>query len=394
MNTINYISAPATTEKNSLTNLLLLIMSIAAGISVASLYYMQPLLAQIAAYYNISQTNAGLIVTLTQIGYALGMLLLLPLADILEKRRFIVIMSGFAGIALFTLYISPNLYLMTIAALFIGFTSVIPQLLIPLGAQLSKPQKRGNAIGSIMSGILIGILLSRVFSGYIAQFYNWKTIYIIAAFIMFILAVILHFTLPRSPALNKIKYSQSLLSIFTVIKNYPALRQASIIGAMAFFAFSIFWTTLTFHLHDYYQLNSSYAGLFGLIGVMGAISAPFFGRIADKKGTRFTVGSSILVIIISYFIFLLYGYTLWGLIIGLILLDIGVQCCNVSNQTRIHQLNENARSRITAVYMITFFVGGALGSFGGAWAYQHYSWTGSCLLALLTQIIALIRFIK
>lgn len=372
-----------------LTKKLIWIMAIASGTVTANLYYLQPVLYQLAADYHISQSSAGLTVTLTQIGLALGFFFILPLADILEKRRLIMGVLFFSSCALLTIYFSPNLQITVMASFFVGFTSVAGQILLPFAAQLAAPKDKGRVIGSIMSGILTGILLSRVFSGFIAQLYNWHTIYLIAALGIIVLMVALYVELPVCNALIKMNYGESMRSIGPIIKEFGVLRKTSLIGAMAFCAFSAFWTSLTFLLQEYYHLGANFAGLFGLIGITGALLAPLAGMVSDRKGPNFTIGINILIIIFSYIIFMTCGYHLWGLILGVILLDIGVQCCNVSSQAKIQQLSEKARSRITAIYMIMFFVGGALGSFAGAWSFQHFGWMGVCGVGLVSQVIAM-----
>ncbi|WP_394523504.1 MFS transporter [Lacrimispora sp. JR3] len=374
---------------SSLNKHLILIMSVASGLTVANIYYIQPLLAGIAQYYHVTQGYSGLLATLTQIGYALGLLLILPLADILEKRRLVLTMLLGAAISLLLLFFSPTITIALFASFGIGFCSVIPQLLIPFAAQLANPKERGKIIGSIMSGLLIGILLSRVVSGFIGRYMMWKNIYFIAAFCMLLLWVALRFILPKSYGDSKIKYIESLKSMIVLIRQFPALREASVVGAMVFLAFSAFWTALTFLLQSSsYHMGTDVAGLFGLVGVVGALFSPWAGKISDKKGARFTVGINIVVIIAAYIVFGIWGFQLCGLIVGVILLDLGVQSCNVSNQTRIHQLSEEARNRITSVYMVSYFLGGALGSWLGTVSFQRFGWIGVCFIGLFSQLIA------
>ncbi len=374
---------------SSLNKHLILIMSVASGLTVANIYYIQPLLAGIAQYYHVTQEYSGLLATLTQIGYALGLLLILPLADILEKRRLVLTMLLGAAISLLLLFFSPTITIALFASFGIGFCSVIPQLLIPFAAQLANPKERGKIIGSIMSGLLIGILLSRVVSGFIGRYMMWKNIYFIAAFCMLLLWVALRFILPKSYGDSKIKYIDSLKSMIVLFRQFPALREASVVGAMVFLAFSAFWTALTFLLQSSsYHMGTDVAGLFGLVGVVGALFSPWAGKISDKKGARFTVGINIVVIIAAYIVFGIWGFQLCGLIVGVILLDLGVQSCNVSNQTRIHQLSEEARNRITSVYMVSYFLGGALGSWLGTVSFQRFGWIGVCFIGLFSQLIA------
>ncbi|WP_434295799.1 MFS transporter [Clostridium botulinum] len=376
-------------KKATLNKRLILLMSVASGLTAANLYYIQPLLAEIAQYYHVTQGYSGLLATLTQIGDALGLLLILPLADILERRKLILTMILGTAAFLLLLFFSPNMIIALIASFGIGFCSVIPQLLIPFAAQLASPSERGRVIGSIMSGLLIGNLLSRVGSGFIAKYMLWKNIYFIAAFFMLLLWVALRLALPKSYGNSKIKYSESLKSMAVLIKQFPLLRESSIIGAMAFLAFSAFWTTLTFLLQgSHYHMGTDVAGLFGLVGVVGALFSRSAGKLSDKKGARFTVGINIVVIIAAYVVLGILGVQLWGLIVGVILLDLGVQSCNVSNQTRIHQLSEEARNRITAIYMVSYFLGGSLGSWLGTLSFQHFGWIGVCIVGVSSQLVA------
>ncbi|SMC18451.1 Predicted arabinose efflux permease, MFS family [Clostridium acidisoli DSM 12555] len=376
-------------NKSPLNHYLILVMSIASALTVANIYYMQPLLAKIAQYYHVTQGYSGLLATLTQIGYAFGIFLILPLADIIEKRDLILSMLLGAAVFLLLLFFSSNIVIALFASFGIGFCSIVPQLLIPLAAQLANPNERGKVIGSIMSGLLIGILLSRVVSGFVGKYMGWKSIYLMAAFFMFMLLVILRFTLSKSYAGSKIKYSESLKSMVVLIKQFPILRESSIVGSMVFLAFSAFWAALTFLLQSsHYNMGTDAAGLFGLAGIVGALFSPLAGKISDKKGARFTVGINIVVIIAAYVVFIIFGFQLWGLIIGVILLDLGVQSCNVSNQTRIHQLSEEARNRVTSVYMVSYFLGGAVGSYLGTFSFQHFGWIGVCVIGFLSQLSA------
>ncbi|MFT8937825.1 MAG: MFS transporter [Liquorilactobacillus sp.] len=368
---------------------LFLIMTISGALIVANIYYIQPLLAQIAQYYHVSKGYSSLLATLTQVGYALGLLMILPLADIIEKRKLILTMLLGAAFFLLLLFFSPTILIALIASFGIGFCSVVPQLLIPLAVQLSKPNERGKIIGSLIGGLLIGILLSRVVSGFVGKYTVWKNMYFIAACLMFLLWIGLRFSLPKNYGDSSVKYSASLTSMVSLIKRFSVLRTSAIVGAMSFLAFSSFWTALTFLLQgQHYHLGSDATGLFGLVGIVGALFSKTAGKLSDKKGTRFTIGLNILITIAAYIVFSLWGFQLWGLILGVILLDLGVQSNNVSNQARIHQLGDQVRNRVTSVYMVSYFLGGALGSWLGAFSFQYFGWLGVCAVGLVSQIIA------
>lgn len=377
--------------KPILTKLLILVMSIACGLTVANLYYIQPLLADIAKTFDVNQLSIGFAAMLTQIGYAVGMIFILPLGDIKEKRNLIVIMLLCSIISLIGMFFSPNIYILTIFSFAVGFTSIIPQLIIPLAAQLSNPQQRGQTIGTIMSGLLVGILLSRTVSGILGGYFGWRIVYLIASIMMLALMIILRKLIPLCKPTSDLKYTELLKSLLHLIKTEPVLRRTSLNGALMFAAFSAFWTSLIFLLESsHYNLGSESAGLLGLVGISGALAAPIVGKLADKKGPRLAISICIIIVTISYFIFFLFGFKMLGLILGVILLDLGVQSCNVSNQSIVQSLNEKTRNRLTTIYMVSFFLGGALGSFLGSYSYSLFGWYGVCTFGMATQIIAII----
>ncbi|WP_411681823.1 MFS transporter [Clostridium thailandense] len=377
--------------KPVLSNLLIFVMAIACGLTVANLYYIQPLLADIAKTFHVNQLSIGFAAMLTQIGYAFGMIFILPLADIKEKRKLIMIMLLCSIISLMSMFFSSNIFAITISSFAVGFTSIIPQLIIPLAAQLSNPTQRGQTIGTIMSGLLIGILLSRTVSGILGESFGWRTVYLVAAIMMLALMIILRKLIPLCKPVTDIKYTELLKSMIYLIKTEPVLREASINGALMFSAFSAFWTSLIFLLESpHYNMGAEAAGLFGLVGISGALAAPLVGKVADRRGSRFAIGICIIVVILSYLFFFIFGFKIWGLILGIILLDLGVQSCNVSNQARVHSLNEKTRNRLNTIYMVSFFLGGALGSFLGSYSYSHFGWYGVCIFGMTTQIIAII----
>ncbi|WP_297418331.1 MFS transporter [Clostridium sp.] len=380
-----------TNELPQLNGRLIALMAAASGIAVANIYYIQPLLDKIADYYHITQASAGLLATLTQTGYALGLFLILPLADLVERKKLILIMLFLSALSLLIMYFSSNFALTAVACLAIGTTSVIPQLLLPLCAKLSNEAERGKNIGHIMSGLLIGVLLSRVISGIVGKYFNWRTMYIIAVFFMIGLFIVLKVLLPicEANANANMNYISSLKSMTALPKKFPVIKEAAINGAMILAAFSALWTTLTFHLQSSaFNFDTNIVGMFGLLGVTGAMLAPLAGRLSDKKGAKFTVGVNIAVILVSYLCFIVFGFQVWGLILGLILLDMGVNSCNVANQTRIQRLSEEARNRITSIYMVSLFLGGAVGSCLGSFMYNKFGWYGFCTIGIITQVIA------
>lgn len=369
------------------------LMAAASGIAVANIYYIQPLLNSAAEYFNISGSQASLLATLTQTGYALGLFLILPIADLIERKKLILTMIFLSILSLLGMYFSKNFILTCVACLAVGITSVIPQLLLPLCAKLSDEQVRGKNIGHIMSGLLTGVVLSRVVSGAVGKYIGWKSIYIIAVVLMSILFTVLKFTLPVCAADEKgdLNYTSSIKSMFSLPKKFPIIIEAAINGFMILAAFSALWTVLTFHLQGTpFNFETNIIGLFGILGVSGAMFAPIAGKISDRRSAKFTVGINIAIIIVSYLCFIIFGFKVWGLIAGVVLLDMGVNSCNVANQTRIQSLSESERNRITSIYMVTMFAGGAVGSYLGSTLYNHFGWYGFCTIGIITQLIAMI----
>ncbi|HTY91546.1 MAG TPA: MFS transporter [Methanocella sp.] len=288
--------------------------------------------------------------------------------------------------------------ILLIASFAVGFTSVVPQLIVPLAAQMADPAERGKIIGTVMSGLLIGILLSRTFSGFVGGYFGWQVVYWIASGLMVALALLLSRRLPISPPNSNISYLGLFKSMASLIKDKPVVREASLNGAMMFAAFSAFWTTLVFLLESSHYnmgtMSAEVAGLFGLVGVVGAAAAPIAGRIADQRSPRFTIWIGMAVVILSFLCFLVFGFSIWGLIVGVILLDLGVQSCQISNQARIHALGDESRNRLNTIYMVAYFIGGALGSFLASYGYSAFGWYGVCAVGLITQAIALAAHIK
>ncbi|WP_295653779.1 MFS transporter [uncultured Mucilaginibacter sp.] len=366
-----------------LTPSLLWVMAIATGLVVANIYYNQPLLKQMEGTFKITEGRAQLIAVLTQMGYAAGMLLLLPLADMLERKRlmmfdFVLIVLSLLGAAF-----APNMAVMLIASFFIGLSSMIPQMLIPMAAHLTGPENRGKTVGFVMSGLLMGILLSRTLSGYIGAHFGWRTMFIIAAALMLVLWVLLYFMLPTVEAEYDGNYGSLMRSMLRLIKTEPKLRLAALRGALGFACFSAFWTTLTFLLSQpQFKGNSQTAGYFGLVGAFGALGASVMGRLSDRVNPYKLTTVTILLIIVSYVVFSFSGSSMIGLVIGVILLDLGVQSTHISNQTMVFGLNPHERNRLNTVYIVCYFLGGSLGTYLASAVWNRYHWNGVCAIGL------------
>jgi len=388
------LSYPKTEElkdNNFLTKGLTFLLAIAGGILVANLYYNQPLLSEIAKTFNVTSQKAGLISTFTQLGYALGIFLLVPLGDIKEKRKLILILTLLVIIALVGVATAQNLTWIYIASFAVGLTSVSPQIITPLAAQLAKPEERGKVVGTVVSGLLFGILLARTVSGYIGYIAGWRFMFVFAAILMCLLDIILYFKLPFTASNENLSYKELIKSVIKIARKYRTLRYVSISGSMLFGAFSLFWTTLTFFLENSpYYMHSNQIGLFGLLGAVGALGAPIIGRLNDKKNPKIVAVLCSGIGIVSYLIFYFFGRNIFGLILGVILLDLGIQGAQVSNQTRIYSLNSGERSRINTIFVVSNFIGAAVGSSLGSLAWNLYNWSGVCVVGLIMIVIALV----
>ncbi len=377
-------------EQPQLTSLNLWVMTIATGVVVANLYYNQPLLGRISAEFRVTEAKAGAISMLTQIGYAVGMLFIIPLGDMLKRKKLIMIDFILIIISLLLAAFSVNIESLLIASFLIGATSVIPQLLIPMTAHLAKPEERGRKVGFVMSGLLIGILLSRTVSGLVGEHLGWRAMFFIATAIMLVLWIALYFLLPEINPSYKGNYKSLLKSIIHLIKTEPLLRLASARGALCYACFGAFWTTLVFLLEEpQFNAGSSIAGAFGLIGAFGALAASFVGRLNDKKDSFRITTYTILMIILSYAIFGLSSHSIAGLVIGVIVMDLGVQATHISNQTLIFSLIPEARNRLNTVYMFTYFMGGAAGTYLASHAWLLWKWSGVVGVGMVFSLLAL-----
>jgi predicted MFS family arabinose efflux permease len=368
-------------------------MAASTGVIVANVYYIQPLLADIAHTFGLSVTKAGFIAMLTQVGTSLGMLLFVPLGDTKERRSLITILLISAAISLAFVATARNAVWLAAACFVVGAMGSSVHLFLPFAAHLAAPEERGRVVGTVFSGILLGILLARTFSGIVGAHLGWRAVYGIAAVLILCIAILVQFMLPRSQPAVELPYLALLRSTVHLIRTYPQLRESAFLGASLFCCFSAFWTTLVFLLETPpYHYGGQAAGLFGLVGAAGAAGAPLVGRFSDKHGPRFAVGAALLTVLVSYVVLWGTGKTLAGLIVGVLLMDVGVQAGHVANQTRIYSLAPDARSRLNMFYMVCYFAGGAAGSFLGAYAWRLRGWSGVCEFCLAVMLIALVKF--
>jgi predicted MFS family arabinose efflux permease len=289
--------------------------------------------------------------------------------------------------------LAPTLPIMMAASLAIGVTTCAPQVLIPYAATLATPETRGRVVGTVMGGLLIGILLSRTAAGFVGERAGFRAVYFGAAGLMLALALLLQFSLEPQLPPQRLKYIELVRSLWTTLRTEPVLRRHALLGALTFACFSAFWTTLSFHLATPpLHSGGGVAGLYGLVGVAGALGAPLFGRIADRGGAQRTNLVSILIVGLSFIVFALAGNSLVGLGLGVLLLDLGVQGNHVTNQARVYSLDASLRSRLNALYMTGYFTGGALGSALATLAFVHAGWSGVTILGFTLSLLATLVF--
>lgn len=380
-----------TKQQTVLTQGLVLLMATATGIAVASNYYAQPLLDTIASEFGLSHSSAGNIVTTAQLSYGIGLLFLVPLADRLERRKLIIVMSLFATIGLLISGFSTSLPWLLLGTAITGLSSVVAQVLLPLGATLASDQQRGKVIGTIMGGLLLGILLARVVSGGLSSLGSWRYIYWFASVAMFITTLALARFLPSYHNNNDMSYQQILVSVFGLFVKEPILRYRSILGMLSFALFSMFWTPLAFLLaKPPYEYSDATIGLFGLVGVAGVFAATWAGKLADAGKGDLGTRLGLLSLLVSWVILFNAPMSLVALLIGVLLLDLAVQLVHVSNQNKIYALHPDIRNRLTSAYMTCYFIGGAFGSWFSVMLYQHYEWTGVVIGATGIALISCI----
>ncbi|MGB3070027.1 MAG: MFS transporter [Ottowia sp.] len=352
-------------------------MAIATGLAVSGNYYAQPLLPTIAAAFGTSETAAANIVTTAQLSYGAGLLLLVPIADLRERKSLIVVLMLLAAAGLALSATASTLPLLLAGTAITGFCSVVAQVLVPFAATLAAPEQRGRAVGTVMSGLLLGILLARTVAGGISSLFDWRAVYAVAAVAMVACALALGYSLPRYREDAGLRYGALLKSVIELFVEEPVLRVRASLGVISFALFSLFWTPLAFLLSaPPYGYSDAVIGLFGLAGAAGALAATWAGRLADKgKGVTGT-WMGLAGLLLSWLPLGFAQTSLIALLIGVLLLDLAVQLVHVSNQNAIYALRPQARNRLNAGYMTCYFLGGAGGSLLAAFLYSHTGWLG------------------
>jgi predicted MFS family arabinose efflux permease len=391
-------TTPREAQASGISPALVRLMAVTCAVTVGNLYYAQPLLHSIASALHTSQAAASVLVTASQLGFATGLLFIVPAGDITRRRPLLTGLLAVCALALAGCAIAPTLPALDVLVLITGITSVVVQMLVPYAATLARDSERSKVIGTLMGGLLIGILLSRTFAGAVAQFAGWRTVYGVAAVAIAVNAAMLGRALPDHARQLTISYREQMRGVFEVARAEPVLRWRSLIAACGFGTFGCFWTTVTFLLSSrQYGFSQLEIGLFALVGAAGATTAMAGGRFLDARPRlRWRVtGAALALLVASYVPIGMAGANLGGLglallVIGVLVMDACVQGAHVTNQSVIYDLLPEARSRITTVYITTMFAGGAAGSAAGAQAYAHWGWTGATAVAALFPALGLL----
>lgn len=372
-----------------LTRRLGLLLAVATGLAVANLYYAQPLLHTIGDDLGTTEGRTGLVVTAAQVGYAAGLALLVPLGDLVARRRLIPGILAAMAVALVGAALAPGLGALAVALVLVGVGAVAAQLIVALTAGLADDGQRGRAVGRVMAGLLLGILLARTVSGAVASLLDWRAVFALAAVVAVGLAAVLGRVVPAEAPRPAMGYRAVLRSTAGLLLHLPALRRTALLGGLVFAAFSVFWTTVSFHLAAApFGWGDGAIGLLGLVGAAGALCATGAGRIADRGlALPARIGAATLVAL-SFALLWAGRHSVAVIVAAVVVLDVGVQGVQVLNQSVIYELAPEARSRITSAYMTIYFVGGALGSAGGAAAHDSGGWGRTCALGACLGVAA------
>lgn len=364
-------------------------LGLACAVGVSTIYYNQPLLLEMSHTYGATAARAGFVAVATQVGYALGMLAFVPLGDVVERRALMMRMYATVSIGLLLTAMAPTLDMLIVCSFLTGALASVTHIALPIAPDLVSHEQRGRAIGIVMTGLLLGILLARTFSGWVSHIHGWRYVFVVAAVINASFVPLLWRVMPKLPPKQELKYSEAMVSLWTLFRTQPLLRESSIIGGLVFASFSCFWTTLAFLLGTRYGLGAGVAGTFGVVGAAGALVAPIAGKLADRRGSRWLVAVGMTVLAVSFLMLwgeeslpLSTGLHLAGLALGVIVLDVGAQMTQIANQTRIFGLVPSARSRLNTVYMVIYFGGAAAGSALSTIAWTRWHWNGVCAQAL------------
>jgi predicted MFS family arabinose efflux permease len=387
-------SRQPTDPQTPVSRRLVLLLALTCGAAVANLYYAQPLLHTLAQTFSVSQSTAGLLVTASQIGYAIGLAFLVPLGDLLERRRLIVGILLVCGVGQAVAAAAPNFGVFALALGVVGVSSAVAQIIVPMASSLAADHERGRVVGTVMSGLLIGILAARTASGILAGLLGWRAVFVIATALMVLLAATLRWALPQVPPTESLPYRSLLRSVVRIVAEEPLLRQRMVLGAAVMGCFSALWTSIAFLLSGPpYNYGTTAIGLFGLAGIAGAMIAPVAGRLSDQGKGKLATSAALVILLASWGLLLLGGHSVVLLVAGIVALDLGVQGVHITNQSAIYELRPDARSRITTAYMLAYFAGAAAMSAAASAVYGSDGWTGVCVLGAAVAATGLVAWL-
>ena len=378
-------------ENKGIPASLLWILAIISGVAVANLYYNQPLLNVMSEDLHVSEFTANLIPMTTQIGYALGLLFIIPLGDLYKRRNIIVVNFLLLALSLFSIACSPSIHFILAASLVTGVCSVMPQIFIPIASQFSRPENKARNVGMMVSGLLTGILGSRVVSGIVGEYWGWRTMYYIAAVLMIVCIFIVLRVLPEMPSNFKGTYRALMQSLFTLVRSNPTLRLVAVRAAFCFGSFLALWACLAFKLSgEPFHAGNNVIGMLGLCGVAGALTASVVGAYVRKFGVRKLNYIGCALIILAWGIMLFLQTTYIGFIVGIVIIDIGMQCVQISNQTCALSLVPQASNRVNTIFMTTYFIGGSVGTFLAGTFWHAFQWEGVIGVGIFLTAISLV----
>lgn len=375
---------------------LVVVMALAIGVIVANLYYLQPLLHQVRSGFGVSTASTSLLITLIQFGYVIGLFFLLPLGDLVVRRHLVAAIFVVAALVVASASYVHSFAAFALLTVVIGLSSVAGQIIIPLGADLASDAQRGRVLGRLMTGLLGGILLSRTLSGALSEAIGWRGVYRVSAGLLVVMAVVLHVVLPEERARERFEYRHLVTGGVRMLRDSAELRRRSWLGATAYGAFSVLWSTLAFHLSSApFHYPSGVIGLFGLFGLAGITAANVSGRLADRGRTALATTSAAVLIGIAFALLYVGRHDVWLIVAGVVVLDAGSQGIHVANQSIIYAIAPHQRSTINSIYMVCFFTGASVGSLLAGVAYAHDGWAGTCVVGAafgLATIVAALRW--
>ncbi|WP_072727765.1 MFS transporter [Paenibacillus sp. NAIST15-1] len=379
-------------QRTTMSRYVILLFAAACGMSVANIYFAQPLLDQLSIEFGIEHSLIGIVITITQIFYGVGLLLLVPLGDMLNQRRLIIGQMLLSMIALVIVGTAPTSTVLFVGMALVGLLAVVTQTLVALAATMAAPAERGRVVGMVTSGIVIGILLARSIAGIVTDLAGWRAVYLVSAVMLLLIVCMFARVLPHyEREVRSLSYAQLLGSVITLFVQERMLRIRSVLALLIFADFSILWTSLVLPLSaPPLSLSYSAIGAFGLAGVAGALAAARAGKLADRGYGQRTTGFSLVLLLLSWLFIRYTEQSLFALMIGIVLLDLAVQAVHVTNQTMTLPLRAEARSRLTAGYMVFYSIGSASGSIASTHVYAHYGWGGVCLLGASVSAAALL----